>query len=118
MSAILATNQFRRAVAHGVAEGGSVPRAVEIAFGIGTMPPSVADEALEVELIRKPLLSAVAEGVVLRVKGTLLGTEAGNATITEVGVFAEGGILMGRRVFAPKQLEPVTRIDFDLDFQF
>lgn len=118
MTPILATNAFRSAVALAVAEGGQVPHATTIAFGTGTTLPSVEDGGLEAEFHRQALTTAGADGVMLQVTGTLSGEDAGNALVTEVGVFADDGTLMGRRVFQPKQLEPQTSIDFTLDFQF
>lgn len=118
MSAIPATDIYRTLVAATAAAGGPLPAAAEMAFGVGTAPPSPGDTGLAEELLRKPLAGIDPDGVVLRVTGTLLGSEAGAAAITEIGVFAADGTLMGRRTFAPKQLEPETRIDVELDFQF
>ena len=115
---ILATNAYRAAVAQAAAIGGTVPRATEIAFGVGTTPASVEDTGIEGEVVRRALSLVEASGVELRVAGTLLGQASGDAVITEAGIFAEGGLLMGRRVFAPKQLEPESSIDFEMFFQF
>ena len=115
---ILATNAYRSLIAAAVAAGGSVPEPTEIAFGTGTTEPSVDDTELETELVRKDLGSVSVDGMTVNVTGALLGTESGVSVITEMGVFAADGTLMGRRTFAPKTLEPESRIDFDLDFSF
>lgn len=118
MNPILATDAFRSAVALAVANGGTAPQATTIAFGTGTTLPSVEDVQLEAEFHRQPLTTATATGVMLQLTGTLDGGDAGSALVTEVGVFSAAGVLMGRRVFQPKQLEPETSIEFSLDFQF
>lgn len=118
MSAIPATDLYRTLVAAAAAAGDTLPAAAEVAFGTGTAPPSPGDTGLAAELLRKPLADIAPDGPLLRVAGTLLGSEAGTAAITEIGVFAADGTLMGRRTFAPKQLEPETRIDVELEFQF
>lgn len=115
---IVATNAYRAVVAQAAATGGTLPAAAEIAFGTGTTPQSVDDLALESEIARSPLSLVEATGTELSVSGTLLGTAAGDAAITEAGIFAADGLLMGRRVFSPKQLEPESSIDFSLIFQF
>ena len=118
MNPILATNAFRSAVALAVANGAAAPQATTIAFGTGTTLPSVDDVGLEAEFHRQPLTAATATGVMLQLAATLDGSDAGSALVTEVGVFSASGILMGRRVFQPKKLEPETSIEFTLDFQF
>lgn len=115
---ILATNQYRTAVAAAAAGGAAVEPVQSIGFGTGTTPPSVTDTVLETEILRKDLDSVVSDGVMLTVKGTLLGAEALDAEITEVGVFTVSGMLIGRRVFNPKQLEAESDLEFTLDFQF
>ena len=115
---ILATEAYRSKVAAAAATGGSLPKAAEIAFGTGTTPPSTEDIGLESEVHRQVLDSAEADGMMLICKGVLQGEDSGDSRITETGVFAEDGTLMGRRVFKPKELEPESDLEFTLEFQY
>jgi hypothetical protein len=54
----------------------------------------------------------------MTVRGVVSGEDVGENAVREVGVFAADGTLMGRRVVAPKELEPETEIEFELVFEY
>lgn len=117
MSTIPATNAYRKKVAQAAALGGYLPGCAYIAFGRGTTPPSVDDTGLQIEVYRTAPDSVSVDGTVLTVTGTLLGTQS-TAPITEVGIIADDGTLMGRRTFGPKTLETESSLEFTLHFQY
>lgn len=115
---IAATTAHRQSVALAVAKGGAMPRAAWLAFGGSERPYDPAnDKALGAEFLRVTAICTVA-GPRLTVSGVLTGAAAGSNIVREVGVFADDGTLMGRRVFRPKELEPETEIEFELIFEY
>jgi hypothetical protein len=77
----------------------------------------VDDTGLQIEVYRTPPVSTSVDGTVLTVTGTLLG-EHSTAPITEVGIIAADGTLMGRRTFSAKTLEAESSLEFTLHFQY
>src|SRR5690554_3443198 len=116
-TAVAATNAYRHKVAQAAAGGTALPRISHIAFGEGDRPYSLDDVDLQSRFLTKTATVSVA-GVMVTATAVLLGTEAGTRTLREVGVFAVDGTLVGRRVIAPKQFEPETQIEFELNFQY
>lgn len=118
METVLATYAYRQKVRAAAASGGCLPEPAEIAFGTGDTPGSPDDLALESEVHRQPLDSVESDGVLLTCKGELSGADSGDNQITEAGVFDSEGTLMGRRAFKPKELEPISSLEFSLVFQY
>lgn len=115
---VAASAAYRHQVALAAANGAAVPRAAWLAFGTGERAYSPdTDIALQAELLRVATTNTV-DGVRLTVAGTLLGSATGASVIREVAVIAADGTLMGRRVVAPKELEPETEILFELVFEY
>lgn len=115
--AVATTAAYRAKVASAAAEGGLLPKASYLAFGSGDTPYSIDDTALENEWLRVPTTNT-ATGPLLTVTGVLLGAEAGLNVLREIGVVCEDGTLMGRRVISHKELEPETRLEFEITFQY
>jgi hypothetical protein len=116
-TAVAATNAYRKKVALAAAGGTALPRISHMAFGSGDRPYSLDDTALQTQFLKKEAAVSVS-GVMVTARAVLLGTEAGLRTLQEVGIFAADGTLVGRRVVAPKQFEPETQIEFELNFQY
>lgn len=115
---IAATIAYRSLVALAAANGTAVPRAAFMAFGTGDDAYSPdTDTALRAEFLRVPTTNSPV-GPSLAVIAVLQGVAAGNNIVREVAVIASDGTLMGRRVVAPKQLEPETEIEFELIFEY
>ena len=113
-----ATTAYRHKIACGIASGGLLPKVASVVFGRGTTPYSPNDTALEDEVYRAPILSAVADGPDLLVTAVLDGAMTGDATITEYGYIDSDGTLMGRKTWKPKTLEPNTQIELRSFFYF
>ncbi len=116
-TAIACTTAYRNKVALAAANGSALPKISHMAFGTGSAPYAVSNTALAAEFLRIPATVSVA-GVTLTALATLLGSAVGSRTVQEVGVFAQDGTLVGRRVFAPKAFEPETQMEFELTFQY
>ena len=114
---IAATYAYRTLVAETAASGGMLPRVAYLAVGSGITPYTLDDTGLENEFHRVPA-AGVATGIVLAATGTVPGAEIVGSTIREIGVFAEDGTLMARRVVAAKELEPESSLDVELIFQY
>jgi hypothetical protein len=103
-TAIAATAAYRNKVATAAATGAALPKAAWLAFGSGDAPYSPdVDTALQAEFLRVATSNEVS-GPSLTVRGVLSG--------------AADGTLMGRRVVAPKELEPETEIEFEIVFEY
>lgn len=116
-TALAATNAYRNKVALAAAAGTALPKVSHLAFGTGSAAYAVSDTALQAEFLRIPAVVTVS-GVTLTATATLLGAAAGDRIVREVGVFAQDGTLVGRRVFAPKEFEPESQMEFELTFQY
>lgn len=116
-TAIAATNLYRNKVAIAAAGSGPMPQATHVAFGDGDAPYTLDDTELAGEFLRMASVNTV-DGVMLTVLATITGAQAGAHVLREVGVFAEDGTLMGRRVLAPKEFETEMQLDFELTFQY
>lgn len=115
---IPALEQFRTKVAAAVAAGGSVPAITHVGWGSNGDPASPDEAALGAEVHRQAVDTATADGVVLRVTGTLSGDDVQGYAIREIGLFDADGDLAARRAFSPLELDPGTEIDATLDLQF
>lgn len=115
---IPATTQFRTKVAAAVAAGGSVPAITHVAWGTHGDSASPDETALGAEVHRQAVEIAAADGVVLRVTGTLSGDDVQGHAISEIGLIDADGDLAARRAFSPIELDPGTEIDATLDLQF
>ncbi len=115
---IAATAAYRNKVALAAANGTVLPQAAWLAFGSGDRLyyPDI-DVALQNEFLRVATVNTV-DGARMTVAGTLAGAAAGMNITREVAVIASDGTLMGRRVVAPKELEPETEIDFEIVFEY
>jgi len=117
-TAIAATAAYRNKVATAAATGGAIPKATWLAVGSGDAPYSPdTDTALQVEVFRVATTNEVS-GASMTVRGVVSGEDVGENVVREVGVFAADGTLMGRRVVAPKELEPETEIEFEIVFEY
>lgn len=115
---VAASAAYRHQVALAAANGTPIPRAAWLAFGTGDRPYSPdTDLALEAEFLRVATINQV-DGPRLAVSGVLQGAATGTNVVREVAVIAVDGTLMGRRVVAPKELEPETEIEFELVFEY
>lgn len=115
---IAASTAYRHKVALAAANGTVLPRAAWLAFGTGDRAYSPDTEmALQSEFLRVATTNTV-EGPRLTISGVLQGSATGSHVIREVAVIASDGTLMGRRVVAPKELEPETEIEFELVFEY
>lgn len=118
MTAIAVTTAYRTIVALAAANGTIIPAAAWVAFGRGdTAYNPETDTGLEDEFLRVPSVN-VADGPILTVRGTLEGLVAGSNITREVAAIAADGTLMGRRVIAPKELEPESSIEFEIVFEY
>lgn len=115
--AVATTNTYRAKVALAAAEGGTLPKASHLAFGSGDTPYTLDDNTLDSEWLRVPTTNTTS-GPLLTVSGVLLGADAGLNVLREIGVFCADGTLMGRRVLSPKELEPETRLEIEIQFQY
>ncbi|MCV4272284.1 hypothetical protein OH710_06480 [Pseudomonas capsici] len=112
------TLAYRHHVAACAATGGTLSKAAWMCFGSGSQPYSPdEDVGLVDEFARVPVVCTVS-GSVLTVRGTLTGVVAGNHVLREFSVETDTGVLMGRRVVKPKEFEPTSEIELDLDFEY
>lgn len=117
IQSIAATYAYRRKVSLAAANGTAISKIAFLAFGSGDKPYSLDDTRLDKEFKRVDATVSV-QGVELLATGSLKGLDVGSRTLCEVGVFTADGVLVGRRVLAPKQFEPETEMDFELTFQY
>lgn len=111
------TSIYRKKVAQAAAHGTAIPRMAYLAFGTGDRPYDLDDVEMHAGFLTVPAHVTVA-GVQVTAAAAITGLQTGSRTVREVGVFAEDHTLIGRRVIAPKKLEPETQIEFELTFQY
>lgn len=112
------TLAYRHHIAVCAATGGTVSKAAWMCFGEGSKPYSPdEDVALVAEFARVPVVCTVV-GAVLTARATLPGTMAGDKVLREISVETDAGVLMGRRVVKPKEFEPTSEIELDIDFEY
>ena len=112
------TLAYRHQVAVSAATGDAISKAAWMCFGSGDKAYSPdEDVALVAEFARVPVVCVV-NGSVLTVRGNLTGIQAGDNVLREFSVETESGVMMGRRVVKPKQFEPSSEIELDLDFEY
>jgi hypothetical protein len=116
-TAIAATNAYRQMIAQAAATGGAVSPIAFVAFGTGETPYTVDDIALNAEFLRIAA-SVSRNGVIVTAAATITGAQVGSRVLREVGAFTASGILVGRRIVAPKEFEPDTDFDIEIDFQY
>lgn len=116
-TAIAASNAYRKKVALAAATGGALPKIAYLAFGTGDRPYTLDDTGLHQQFL-VVAAQTVVSGVLVTAKSVLTGAQLGQRTLREVGVLAQDGTLLGRRVLLPKQLEPEAQIEFELTFQY
>lgn len=112
------TIAYRSSVA--AAAGGGTPIApmAWMAFGSGDTPYSAErDEQLLAEFVRVPL-TVTQSGPTLIASAVITGNQAGMNVIREAGVFTSAGILVGRRVLAPKELEAEAELEVGIHFEY
>lgn len=119
MTAVPVTVAYRSAVALSAATGNAISPAIWMAVGGGSSPYSPdTDVALDAEIVR---VAAVAEahGPVMRVRATVTGALLPEGvSITEFGVLTESGVLIGRRVIKPVELEEFGELDLEIEFEY
>lgn len=112
------TVAYRSAVATAAAGGAPIAPLAYMAFGSSDTPYSPdADTALHEEFVRIPL-SVTADGPTVTARGVLTGLQAGVNTVREAGVFTSNGVLAGRRVLAPKELEREAELEIEINFEY
>ena len=119
MTAVPTTIAYRSAVARSAATGEAISPAAWMAVGDGTAPYSPdADAGLAAEITRVPA-QATADGPVMRVRATITGAllPAGRR-VTEFGVITAAGVLIGRRVIKPVELEAFGELDLEIEFEY
>ena len=115
---IPATNAYRQLVAAAAANGTVLSPLATMAFGTGDRPYSPdSDTTLQAEFTRVACTRSIT-GVTVTARGVLGGAVAGSRVIREVGVFTSSGVLAGRRVIAPKELEAEAEIEIEVDFEY
>lgn len=113
-----ATVAYRSAVATAAAGGAPIAPLAWMAFGESAAPYSPdTDTSLRAEFARVPLVVTV-QGPNVIARGVLTGELAGMRTVREAGVFTANGVLAGRRVLAPKELERETELEIEIHFAY
>jgi hypothetical protein len=118
---IIATNAYRSELAARAVTGASAPRVYKVAFGDGDALEDPTDTALENELFRVDPDSVTSDGVTLTVSATIDYGDTAGEIVSEIGVFAEieeSEVLMGRKIFSPKELTEPDRSEFTVTFTF
>lgn len=112
------THAYRNHVATAALMGGVISKAAWMAFSESDAPYSPEeDTALPGEFVRVPIDGAVT-GPNLKAVGLLTGELAGDRVVRGVAVFTASGLLMGRRVLKPKELEPGSTMEIDITFTY
>lgn len=112
------THAYRGMLATAALNGGALSKAAWMAFSESDKPYSPEeDTALEGEFARVPVMGGT-NGPSLVVTGQLTGVLAGSRTVRNVAVFTESGVLMGRRVLKPKELEADTTMEIEVTFTY
>lgn len=113
-----ATTAYRRLVAAAAANGTALSPLAFMAFGTGDAAYAPAsDTKLKAEFARVACTRSV-DGVTVTARGVLSGATAGSRTVREIGIFTASGVLVGRRVIAPKELEPESEIEIEIEFEY
>ncbi len=118
---IVATNAYRAELAARAVTGAASPKPYKVAFGKGTRLESPTDTGLETELFRVDPDSVASDGLTLTVKATINYGNTAGEIVSEIGVYAQIGaadVLMGRKVFTPKELTAPDRSEFTAAFTF
>lgn len=113
-----ATHAYRAAVALAVSGAAPLATAQYVVFGEGSEPYSPETSTAMDRPFAQSVADCSVDGVTLIVRGKLTGAQAAGRVVREVGVVASDGTLMGRRVVAPKELEPETEYEFTLRFEY
>lgn len=112
------THAYRNHVATTALAGGALSKAAFMAFSESDVPYSPeTDTALPGEFVRVPIEGEVV-GPNLKVVGLLTGELAGDRVVRGVAVFTASGLLMGRRVLKPKELEQGSTMEIDITFTY
>ena len=115
---IIATTAYRRLVAMAAANGTVLSPLSVMAFGTGSAPYEPgSDNRMQAEFARVTCTRSV-DGVTVTARAVLTGAVSGNRTVREIGVFTASGVLVGRRVIAPKELEAESEIEIEIDFEY
>lgn len=113
-----ASRAYRQLVAAAAANGTVISPVATMAFGTGEQPYAPeSDTQLQAEFTRAACAKSVA-GVTVTAVGILRGTVSGSRVTREVGVFTASGVLIGRRVLAPKELEPEAEIEVEIQIEY
>ncbi|MNT88482.1 hypothetical protein D3C72_2290510 [compost metagenome] len=75
------------------------------------------DTALGAEFVRIPL-TITRNGPTNVAVAVLTGVQAGLKVVREAGVFTSSGVLAGRRVLAPKELERESELEVEIFFEY
>lgn len=111
---------YRGKIAAGAHAGINLPAVTQVALGTGTTPWSADDIALENEIAgtRKNIDSATLNNLTVTVVATVLGSEIGDAIVSEIAYYDSEGGFVAREVLKPKQFESETSIRIESHLQF
>ena len=113
-----ATTAYRKLIAAAAANGTVISPISYMAFGTGAAAYAPeSDTKLAAEFKRIACTRSV-NGVTVTARSVLTGADALGKTIREVGVLTASGVLVGRRVIAPKELEQESEIEVEIDFEY
>ena len=117
ITAIAATYAYRHMVAQAAASGGELSPISFLAFGDWSNIYDMEQTALQSEFVRVPASLSVS-GVTATARATITHSHVGGNVLREIGAFTASGVLVGRRVVAPKEFDGDTEMDFEVSFQF
>ncbi len=120
MPAVLTRGYLEALAAWTAGEGGAPPVPVQIAFGTGGLrtgpddpaPPDPSREALEAEILRKPIAGLRRTGERVEVWASLRGEEIGSTGVSECGLLDAQGRLLLYATFRRKELAYGVQVRF------
>lgn len=112
------THAYRAAVATCALTGAAMSRIAFMAFSESSTPYSAEqDTTAPGEFVRVPITGEVS-GPSLKVTGLLTGAQTGERVVRSVAVFTQSGLLVGRRVLRPKELEADASLEIEMTFTY
>lgn len=116
-----ASHAYRRLVAAAAANGTVISPLATMVFSDRDTPyqpeTDTTATATAGEIARVAITRTVNGAAVLAV-GVLQGAVTAGRTVRSVAVLTGNGVLVGRRVIAPKELEPEAQIEVEIAFEY